>query len=102
MAKDDALSMLKRRIKNPKRFQQLLQEVAINAEIAQIIYDERTAKGLSQKELAKMIGTTQSVISRLEDADYDGHSLTMLQRIAMALDKELQICFKSPRKKSRT
>ena len=42
----------------------------------------RTEAGLSQKELAEMIGTTQSVISRLEDADYEGHSLSMLSRIA--------------------
>ena len=38
-----------------------------------------------------MIGTTQSVISRLEDADYEGHSLSMLNRIAEALDKRLKI-----------
>ena len=37
--------------------------------------------GLSQKELAALIGTTQSVISRLEDSDYGGRSLTMLERI---------------------
>ena len=38
-----------------------------------------------------MAGTTQPVISRLEDADYDGHSLFMLQRIAIALKKRLAI-----------
>lgn len=37
---------------------------------------------LSQRELAKLVGTTASVICRLEDADYDGHSLSMLIRIA--------------------
>lgn len=55
-----------------------------NAEVAQLIYDRRLAAGLTQKQLAKLVGTTQSVISRLEDADYEGHSLTMLQRIASA------------------
>ena len=44
-----------------------------------------------QKELADLIGTTQSVISRLEDADYEGHSLTMLSRIARALNKSLEV-----------
>ena len=39
----------------------------------------------------RLIGTTQSVISRLEDADNDGHSLTMLSRIASALDQKLTI-----------
>lgn len=62
-----------------------------NAEVAQLIYDRRVAAGLTQKELAKLVGTTQSVISRLEDADYDGHSLTMLQRIAAALGHRITI-----------
>jgi ribosome-binding protein aMBF1 (putative translation factor) len=35
----------------------------------------RQEAGLSQAELAERVGTTQSVISRLEDADYQGHSL---------------------------
>ena len=35
--------------------------------------------------------TTQSVISRLEDADYEGHSLSMLNRIAKALNRQVQI-----------
>ena len=62
-----------------------------NAEVAQLIYDRRVAAGLSQKDLAKLVGTTQSVISRLEDADYGGHSLTMLQRIARALGQRVTI-----------
>ena len=62
-----------------------------NAEVAQLIYDRRIAAGLTQKQLAKLVGTTQSVISRLEDADYDGHSLTMLQRVAGALGQRLTI-----------
>ncbi len=62
-----------------------------NAEVAQMIYDRRTAAGLTQKELADLIGTRQSVISRLEDADYDGHSLAMLKRIAEALDQRVRV-----------
>jgi hypothetical protein len=33
----------------------------------------RTAAGLTQFQLAKLIGTTASVVCRLEDADYEGH-----------------------------
>ena len=50
-----------------------------------------TRAGLSQRELAKRAGTTASVICRLEDADYEGHSLAMLRRIAAALDRRLEI-----------
>jgi DNA-binding XRE family transcriptional regulator len=63
----------------------------INAEIARLIYDMRTEAGLTQERLAELVGTTQSVISRLEDSDYDGHSLSLLNRIAEALHKKLTI-----------
>lgn len=48
---------------------------------------------LTQQQLAKRIGTTQSVIARLEDADYEGHSRGMLYRIARALDCSLSVAF---------
>jgi len=63
----------------------------VNAHVARMIYDLRGDAGLSQKELAELIGTTQSVISRLESADYEGHSLSMLNRIAKALNKKLTV-----------
>jgi ribosome-binding protein aMBF1 (putative translation factor) len=65
----------------------------INFEVAQMIYDARTRAGLSQSQLAALIGSKQSVIARLEDADYEGHSLTMLQRIAGALEQQLELRF---------
>jgi DNA-binding XRE family transcriptional regulator len=68
-------------------------EELANAELAQKIYDLRTKAGLTQRQLAKLVGTTASVICRLEDADYEGHSLAMLRRIAAALDKRVEICF---------
>lgn len=61
--------------------------------MAQLIYDARTKAGLTQKELAKLVGTTQSVIARLEDADYEGRSLTMLNRIAGALARRVEVRF---------
>ena len=72
-----------------------------NAEIARKLYDLRDKAGLSQRELAKLVGTSASVICRLEDADYDGHSLSMLQRIAAALDKRVEIRFVPVKRKAR-
>ena len=63
----------------------------VNAEVARTIYELRKKAGLTQKELGQLVGTTQSVISRLEDADYEGHSLSMLHRIAMALNRRLSV-----------
>jgi len=60
-------------------------------DIAGQVYQLRTEAGLSQIQLAKLVGTTQSVISRLEDADYNGHSLNMLRRIAAAMHCTLEV-----------
>ena len=62
-------------------------------QIAGQIYEVRAKAGLSQGQLAQLVGTTQSVISRLEDADYEGHSLKMLRRIARALNCRLEVHF---------
>jgi ribosome-binding protein aMBF1 (putative translation factor) len=76
----------------------LVEQEEANLDIARKIFQLRSKAKLSQAELAKRIGTTQSVISRLEDADYDGHSLVMLRRIAAALEKRLEIRFLPNRK----
>ena len=70
-----------------------LEEARAEDEVARKILQLRTKAGLSQRELAKLIGTTASVICRLEDADYEGHSLPMLRRIAAALDRRVEIRF---------
>jgi transcriptional regulator with XRE-family HTH domain len=77
----------------------LVVEERANQEIAQKIYDLRTKGRLSQRELAKLVGTTASVICRLEDADYQGHSLSMLHRIAAALNRRVEIRFLPLREK---
>ena len=79
-----------------------LDEEQVSADVAQLIYDVRTDAGLSQRELAALVGTTQSVISRLEDSDYGGRSLTMLERIARALNKRLKITMTDRRQRART
>ncbi|MFV1968007.1 MAG: helix-turn-helix domain-containing protein [Pirellulaceae bacterium] len=66
-------------------------QIAEDYRIARMIYDARMAAGLTQMQLAKEVGTTQSVISQLEDADYEGHSLSMLRRIAEALDSHVEV-----------
>lgn len=68
-----------------------LEEEMINLDIAQQIYDLRMKSGLTQKQLAERVGTSTSVISRLEDADYQGHSLSMLRRIAAALGGRVEV-----------
>ena len=90
----DAVEILHRRFfeGKPERLKDL-EEARANDEIARKIYELRTSAGLTQAQLAKLIGTTASVICRLEDADYEGHSLAMLRRIGAALNQRVQIRF---------
>lgn len=72
-------------------FQQMANEESLNLHIAAKIYAARTAANLSQKQLADLVGTGQSAIARLENADYAGHSLNMLKRVAKALGYRIEL-----------
>jgi DNA-binding XRE family transcriptional regulator len=90
----DAVEILHRRFYEgrPGRLKKL-EEARSNEEIARKIHELRTAAGLTQTQLARLIGTTASVICRLEGADYEGHSLAMLRRIGGALNQRVEIRF---------
>ena len=90
----DAVEILHRRSYEgkPARLKNL-EEARANEEIARKIHELRETAALTQTQLARLIGTTASVICRLEDADYEGHSLAMLRRIAGALYHRIEIRF---------
>jgi DNA-binding XRE family transcriptional regulator len=90
----DAIEIINRRFYagRPKRIARL-EEARANDEIARKIRELRMSAELTQRQLAKLVGTTASVICRLEDADYEGHSLAMLNRIAAAMNKRVSIDF---------
>ena len=92
----DAVAILDRMAGGSPELRRFTEEARVNAAVAQLIYAARTKAGLSQADLAERIGTKQSVISRLEDADYEGHSLSMLHRIAAALGQCIEIRFLPP------
>jgi ribosome-binding protein aMBF1 (putative translation factor) len=60
-------------------------------DIAMQIAARRKESGLSQKELARRLKTSQQQISRLESPSYEGHSLSMLRRVASALNAEIKV-----------
>jgi ribosome-binding protein aMBF1 (putative translation factor) len=97
----NALKILKNVTGNSEAVKDGIAQAKINFEVAQMIYDARTKAGLSQSELAALIGTKQPVIARLEDADYEGHSLTMLQRVAAALEQRLELRFVPKKSRAR-
>lgn len=90
----DAVEILRQRYIQdvPERLASV-EEERIHAKVARQIHELRARARLSQAQLAEKIDTTQSVISRLESADYEGHSLSMLRRIAEALDAKVDVEF---------
>ena len=73
----------------------MIAEETVNVRVARLILEARTTANLTQQELAELIHSKQPVVARLEDADYEGHSLSMLDRIATALGKRVEISFVS-------
>jgi ribosome-binding protein aMBF1 (putative translation factor) len=92
--KSAAMRFLRKRYigDNPKRIASLEMERE-GLDIADKIYNLRAKAGISQRELAKRVGTTAANICRLENADYHGHSLSMLRRIAAALKMRIDVRF---------
>jgi len=88
----DAVQILRNRyVKDDPQRKASVETERVNAQVARMIHDLRNDAGLTQQELAELVGTTQSVISRLEDADYEGHSLSMLNRIGKALKQKMTV-----------
>jgi len=102
-ATTDAVAIIHRRYYEGKPGRlAAIEHARANDDVARKIAALRIEAGLSQRELAKFVGTTASVICRLEDADYTGHSLAMLQRIATALNRRVEIRFVGVEKRLRS
>lgn len=91
-ATSDAVEILHRRYYegHPERLAEL-EEARASAAIARTAYELRTKARLSQHDLARRVGVATTVISQIEDDDFDGDALALLQRIASALNKRVEI-----------
>lgn len=98
-ATSNAIAILQRRYYQGKPHRILeLEKAREEDELARKICKLREQAGLTQQRLAQLIGTTPSVISRLENPGYKGHSLALLRRIAAAANKRVEIRFVSSKK----
>lgn len=86
MKATDALEILKRRYGKDANGRAGLEEERRRLALGRLIHRARTAQHLTQSELAKRVGTTQSAIGRIESADYDSLEVETLKSIAAALD----------------
>jgi ribosome-binding protein aMBF1 (putative translation factor) len=87
----DALAILGHITGDDPAIRAEIDTAAAELHVAQLIYDARTAAGLTQQQLARLAKTRQPVIARLESADYEGHSMSMLKRIADALGLSIEL-----------
>jgi transcriptional regulator with XRE-family HTH domain len=86
----NALDIIKKRLDKNSELKKAYLEEEKNYHIACKIREYRKAAGLTQKKLAQLIETKQSVISRIEHAEYKGHSLSILKKIAAALNIKIE------------
>lgn len=87
----DAVEILHRRyFEGHPEMMEMLEEEEVRLDIAQQVYDLREEAGLTQKQLAKRVGVSESVIRDLEDTEYEGDAFLMLRRIAKALGKQVE------------
>ncbi len=89
----DALKILDEMFFESKEAQRELRAAETSLQIARQLYALRIDAGLTQMQLASLVGTSHSVISRLEDDDYEGHSLNLLRKIAETLQMKIEVRF---------
>jgi len=99
MKKTNFDSYLEEQLKDPAfavRFKRAGEAWDVALQIAAL----RQREGLSQKDLARLLKTSQQQISRLESPGYEGHSLSMLRRVAEALHARVRVIFEPEKKGS--
>lgn len=89
----DFQDVLKEELKD-KDFKKFYEEEGRRLALGYKIAKLRQKQGLTQKELAKEIHTSQATVARLEGGDYLGHSLRTLEKVALATGTHLEIQFR--------
>jgi ribosome-binding protein aMBF1 (putative translation factor) len=91
MKRDQHGEIVARRARRSATYRKTYARTVRQIDLALLVREMREEADLTQAALAKRIGTTQSVIARLEDAEYTGQSLIMLERIAAACGMALKL-----------
>jgi len=98
MSKTNFDVFLEEQLRDPK-FAERFRRAGEAWDVALQIAALREKAGISQKELARRLKTSQQHISRLESPDYEGHSLANLRRVAEVLHARVRVLFE-PHEKS--
>lgn len=89
--KDDLDKLIEKALKIDPTLKEEMEKYGRAFDIAFQMYDLRKKAGLTQTQLAKLVGTRQSNIARIEDAEYTGYTLKTLEKVAKALQAKLEI-----------
>lgn len=89
--KDDLDKTIDKILKEDPSFKEKLDKAGQAWDIAFQIMGLREKAGLTQTQLAKLVGTKQSNIARIESADYTGYTLKTLEKVTKALKAKLEI-----------
>jgi ribosome-binding protein aMBF1 (putative translation factor) len=89
--RDKHSELVEQRARKSASYRKAFSRTLHQIDLALLVREMREDAGLTQSELARKVGTTQSVIARLEDAEYTGHSLAMLERVATACGIALKL-----------
>ncbi|MDO8503138.1 MAG: helix-turn-helix transcriptional regulator [bacterium] len=89
--KDDLDRTIEKALKRDPSLKERLERADRAWDIAFQIYDLRKKAGLTQKQLAELVGTKQSNIARMESADYTGYTFKTLEKVTKALKAKLEI-----------
>ena len=87
----DGLEILYSLFVNTPEKKRLLEEERQRVTLGDLIRELRQSQGLTQAQLAKQVGTTQSAIARIEDANYTGQKLATIAKIASALGHRVEV-----------
>jgi ribosome-binding protein aMBF1 (putative translation factor) len=91
MTRDRHSAIVEDRARRSATYRKSFARTLHQIDMAMLVREMREEAGLTQAKLARKAGTTQSVIARLEAAEYTGHSLSMLERIAGACGVNLKL-----------
>ena len=87
----DALDIMDARYGHKPGWKEGVEKERQKIALGEVIRTAREGRGWTQKELARKAGTSQSYISRIEDADYDRLMIATLEKIALTLELPLTI-----------
>ena len=87
----DAVEIMDRSYSGSPDWDRLVAEEGLKASVGQLVYDLRQEVGLSQTKLADLVGTSQAIISKVENADYEGSALEILSRVCFALHRNISV-----------